>query len=197
MTTHSIAEQKRELRVKARTARQALTPEQRAQASRRICEKLLSMPEVSSAHSVLGYAASLEEADPATVLDTLLERGVRVALPCVRSDRSLSIHWVDAETPLECGAFGLRQPGEHEPEAPYPAIDLVIVPLVAFDECANRIGYGGGYYDRLFMQVPPDAPRIGIAFDEQLVEDAPVEPHDQPLDAVVTPSRIVRRCEAR
>jgi 5-formyltetrahydrofolate cyclo-ligase len=91
-----------------------------------------------------------------------------------------------ADSDLEVGPFGLLQPtAEAEPLVP----DVLFVPLLGFTASGARLGQGGGHYDRWLAEHPP-ALAIGLAWDAQLCDALPVEPHDMPLDAVVTPTRI-------
>ncbi|MCZ7599446.1 MAG: 5-formyltetrahydrofolate cyclo-ligase [Gammaproteobacteria bacterium] len=86
----------------------------------------------------------------------------------------------------------MPEPPDDERE-PFPpeAISVVLVPGLAFDGHGYRLGYGAGMYDRLFELLPPAALRWGLAFEAQLVDAVPTEPHDQPLDAVVTERRWI------
>jgi 5-formyltetrahydrofolate cyclo-ligase len=70
--------------------------------------------------------------------------------------------------------------------------DAILLPGIAFDKRGMRLGYGGGYYDRLLPQCRPACVRIGIGFDEQLLAEIPAEDHDEHVDIVVTPSRVIR-----
>jgi 5-formyltetrahydrofolate cyclo-ligase len=87
------------------------------------------------------------------------------------------------------GFHGIDEPLAHCGAVDPAAIDWVLVPGVAFDAACHRLGYGGGYYDRLLPLVPAAAPRIAGAFDVQIVERVPAAPHDIAIDAVVTESR--------
>ena len=90
------------------------------------------------------------------------------------------------ESDLEPGPFGIRQPAKSAAEI---VPDLVFVPLIGFTASGDRLGQGGGHYDR-WLAAHPGRIAVGLAWDVQLVESLPVEPHDAPLDAVVTPTRF-------
>lgn len=181
---------KKRLRAEARAARAALSAEERAERSRAIAERALALPEVAAAEAALAYGATPEEADPAPLLAELRARGARIALPRVEREL-LTMHWVASDGDLEAGAFGLRQPRAESPLAAAEEIGLVIVPGVAFDEHGARLGYGAGYYDRL-LPLLEGAPRVALAFDEQVYPALPVESHDVPIDIIVTPTRAIR-----
>ena len=84
------------------------------------------------------------------------------------------------------------QPPSEAPRLDALAIDAVLVPGVAFDRAGHRLGYGGGYYDRLLPSLRRDCLRVGLAYDEQVVDELPAEEHDVRLHAVVTPTRLLR-----
>jgi len=188
-----VAERKRALREQARTARLSLAPEQRAQAATLLAEHLGSMPELAIARVVLAYGATPEEIDPAPAVDRLRSCGATIAYPRIAENGTLTLHAVDDAGELEAGPFGLRQPSARAPIVDAAELDAVIVPGVAFDGDGRRLGYGGGYYDRLLPTLRADCALIGVAFDEQLFEELPAEPHDARLHAVVTPTRVLRR----
>jgi 5-formyltetrahydrofolate cyclo-ligase len=122
----------------------------------------------------------------------LRKRGVRIAYPRIEAPGVLGMHFVDHEMELVPGPFGLAQPSEHAPHVPHDRIDAVVIPGVAFDEQGTRLGYGGGYYDRLLPMMRPECMRIGVAFDEQVLAHIPAEEHDAFVDVLVTPTRIIR-----
>jgi 5-formyltetrahydrofolate cyclo-ligase len=187
-----IARAKHEARARARRARDGVEHAERRVAAHALARALLELRELLAATVVLGYASLPNELDPAPALWRLRKRGVRIAYPRIESPGVLGMHYVDHEMELVPGPFGLAQPGEHAPRAPHDAIDAVIIPAVAFDEQGARLGYGGGYYDRLLPMMRPDCIRIGVAFDEQVLERIPAEEHDAFVDIVVTPHRIIR-----
>jgi 5-formyltetrahydrofolate cyclo-ligase len=89
-------------------------------------------------------------------------------------------------------SHGLRQPAWRQREVEIERIDLVIVPALAFDRAGNRLGRGGGFYDRFLARPGLGASKIGLAFDEQIVDTIPVGPNDIPVDIVVTDKEIIR-----
>ena len=157
-----------------------------------VARNLLDLPEFGSAAVVLAYAALPAELDPMPAVSALRKRGVTIAYPRIESPGVLGMHEVEHESALVDGPFGLSEPHAEEPLVAPERIDVVIVPGVAFDEQGLRLGYGGGYYDRLLPTLRPDCVRIGIAFDEQLLAELPVEEHDETVDIVVTPTRVIR-----
>lgn len=180
------------LRLKARAARRAITPEVREAASREVAQRVLLLPEMRDVRAVLLYGASPEEMEPLPLEIALRARGVRVAYPRVHGRKHLALHWVDDREELVTGSFGLLEPSAEATCALPSEIDAIIVPGVAFDVCGGRVGYGRGYYDTLLGGPCEGTPTIGIAFDEQVVAEVPCQPHDRRLDVVVTPTRTIR-----
>jgi 5-formyltetrahydrofolate cyclo-ligase len=187
-----IAQAKHAARVRARRARDGVEHGVRGASADNLARLLLELPELAEAKTVLAYSALPNELDPAPAIWRLRSRGVRICYPRIEAPGVLDLHYVDHELELVPGPFGLAQPSEHAPRTPHELIDAVIIPGVAFDAQGMRLGYGGGYYDRLLPMCRIDCVRIGIAFDEQMVHHIPVEEHDATMDVVVTPTRVIR-----
>jgi 5-formyltetrahydrofolate cyclo-ligase len=130
-----------------------------------------------------GYHAHRDEADPALLLKALARLGAHIAFPRVTAkDAVLDFHLVpDGEI------LSPRRHGIHEPLAHWPHVmpRLLLVPLLAYDDQGYRLGTGGGYYDRTLAALA-GARAIGIAYGGQRMESLPHEPHDYPLDAILT-----------
>lgn len=177
-----------------RAARRALPPAERAARSVRIAERLLALPEMQEAERVLFYASVAEEVDTWPLLAAWLERGRIPLLPVVgRSGGLLSAAPVrDLRADLAPGPFGISQPDlDRTGEVAWRSIQAVVLPGLAFDLRGYRLGRGAGYYDRSLPALGPAARRIGLAFECQVVERLPTEPHDVPVDRVVTEERII------
>lgn len=140
---------------------------------------------------VLGfYMATGDEAPTQGWMRWFHENGWLIALPRFTTDQTAMEFAIwgnpSEEEDLEPGLMGIAQPaGDAQSVVP----DAVIVPLVAFAEQGDRLGQGGGHYDR-WLAANPVALAIGLAWDVQCVDELPVEAHDRPLDAVVTPTRV-------
>jgi 5-formyltetrahydrofolate cyclo-ligase len=187
-----VAAAKRAAREYARAARCALDPASCSRAAQSLADSLGSLPEVVIARTVLAYGATPEEIDPAIAVERLRSCGVTIAYPRIEAPGVLGLHVVDDESELVRGPFGLTQPTEKAPRIQAREIDAVIVPGVAFDANGWRLGYGGGYYDRLLPVLRDDCARIGVAYDEQVLESIPAQEHDVRMHVVVTPTRILR-----
>lgn len=184
------------LRLRARAARRAVLPELRTAHAYAIAERVLGLPEIASASAVMVYGPSPEEVDVSVLEFALRERGTRIAYPRVAGPHELTLHWVDRETRLVTGSFGLREPAEDAPAVAISALSALIVPGIAFDPEGNRLGFGGGYYDTLLGGREGGPLTIGVAYDEQVVSAVPHHTHDRPMDIVVTQTRTYRRADS-
>jgi 5-formyltetrahydrofolate cyclo-ligase len=136
-----------------------------------------------------GYSPVRDEIDPAPLLHALEQLGLRICLPLTGSGLVLTFrHWTPG-SPLKPGRYGIGEPDVCPPEA---VPSLVLVPLLAFDTKGNRLGYGAGYYDATLRALRRDGAvtAIGLGFDEQQYPDIPREPQDEPLNMILTPSRL-------
>jgi 5-formyltetrahydrofolate cyclo-ligase len=171
--------EKHELRVTMRALRKRLadaTPD----AANRAASFVNDLPPGAM---VAVYRAVGAEFDPEALAHALIRAGRSLCLPvAIARDAALIFrHWSPGE-PLEIDVAGCPAP---LPLAEVVGPDLIITPLLAFDDAGGRLGQGGGYYDRTFA-VLPDTIRIGLAYEGQRVGDLPIQPHDIPLHGVLT-----------
>jgi len=148
----------------------------------------LELPEVSGASAVLAFASFGAEIGTDPLLAGLFSMGKEVLLPYVDGD-VLGVAAISSLDDLAPGYRGIREPARREPAS---EVEVAIVPGVAFDERGGRLGHGGGFYDRFLAVLDPAVPVIGFCFDAQVVEAVPREPHDRPVNIVVTERRVIR-----
>lgn len=182
-----------QLRQSVLARRLALPADRVTELSERVRAHLLCHPVWGASRVVLGYVSFRHEVETFPLLAEVLARGRELVLPRVdRASRSLDLLRVkDLGADLRPGYQGILEP---DPARCSPAdphfIDLVLVPGVVFDRRGFRLGYGGGYYDRLLASLPR-AVRVGLAFSLQVVEELPVLPHDVPVDILVTEEGVL------
>lgn len=181
------------LRESARTARRGLEPGERQIASQAAVARMLALPELRRARTVLLYAALAEEADPSPLVPVLVERGKRLLYPRVAGD-DLELVAARDVTALAIGYRGIAEPAG--PRVDPAQVDLAVIPGVAFDLLGGRLGQGGGHYDRLLPLLPDGCLRVGLCFSCQVVPFVPRDAHDEPVDVVVT-ERATYRTDAR
>jgi 5-formyltetrahydrofolate cyclo-ligase len=177
-----------ELRAQLLAARSRLTAQQRAEAGRGLRDAILQMPQVQMAGTVAAYYSVGTEPETRGLVYALWKRGSYVLLPLLRPDADLD--WASYEGPdsLRPGPRGLLEPGE--PPRGVDAVasaDLVLVPALAVDQAGNRLGRGGGSFDRALSRVGPLIPVIAPLYDDELLASVPVEAHDRPVTAVARP----------
>jgi len=183
-----IQQDKAILRARLLAARSGLEADQRRDAGRLIRDTLLDLPALQMAGTVAAYYSVGTEPDTRALVYALWKRGTYVLLPLLRPDGDLD--WASYEGPdsLVPGPRGLRQPAE--PPRGTDAVaraDVVLAPALAVDRTGNRLGRGGGSYDRALARVGPLIPVIALLYDTELLSDVPAEPHDTPVRAAVRP----------
>lgn len=134
---------------------------------------------------VAGYIAIKDELSPEHLIAQLKQAGASIALPRLNGQNTMEFRLWEHGTALVPGKFGLMEPPE---TAPLATPSLVLVPLLGFDARGTRLGYGQGHYDRALAALREDgrAFACAVAYKAQMLDDLPVEPHDQPLDWAVT-----------
>ncbi len=185
---------KADLRTRLVDARRRLGAEQRAAAARSIRDAVLSLPEAQMAGTVAAYYSIGTEPDTHGLVFGLWKRGTYVLLPVLRDDGDLD--WASYEGPdsLRPGPRGLTEPSE--PGRGVTAIssaDLVVVPALAVDHSGQRLGRGGGSFDRALARVGASVPVVALLYDTELLESVPAGPYDQPVRLVARPSTGVTR----
>jgi 5-formyltetrahydrofolate cyclo-ligase len=183
-----IQENKAVLRARLLAARGALSSDERREAGRLIRDALLSLPQLQMAGTVAAYYSVGAEPDTRGLVYALWKRGTYVLLPLLLPDGDLD--WASYEGPdsLVPGPRGLAEPGE-TPRGPevVARADVVLAPALAVDHAGNRLGRGGGSYDRALARVSPLIPVIALLYDDELLGRVPAEPHDTPVRAAVRP----------
>ena len=181
----------RELKARLRptllAARRALNADQRRAAADAATAGVLASVAWRAARVVALYQAYGAELDPAALRAAAHAAGKTVALPRVDS-AGVTLRVVDADTPLVLSAHGVREPAADRPTLPPDQLDLIVVPGLGFDRRGGRLGHGGGHYDRLLARLPAGCRRVGFAYDQQVLDVVPMEPHDLALHALVTPT---------
>lgn len=185
---------KKELRKQIITERDQLTDEEIATKSATIAEKLYNLPAFDRAEAIMYFVSFGSEVNTRPMVEETIRRGKTALAPkAVPQSRELIPSKIlDWESDLVPGYYNIPEPraGALRPYAP-EQIDLLIVPGVAFDLKGNRLGYGGGYYDRFFSLLKPGTPLVALVFDLQIVPEVPVDEWDRPVDCVITEKRLI------
>ncbi len=184
--------EKRELRSRILKRRAALADDGRAAAA--IRESLLEMPWVQMAGLVACYWSTGTEPATHGLVLALWKHGATVMLPVLRDDHDLDWAVYDGPDSLTPGPYGVMEPVDtRRGVSAIRTASLVIVPALAVDRVSGvRLGRGGGSYDRALARVGPNVPTVALLYEGELVDDLPVEPHDQGVRYAALPSGIVR-----
>ncbi|WP_163131950.1 5-formyltetrahydrofolate cyclo-ligase [Agarivorans sp. Alg241-V36] len=184
---------RQQLRKQIRQQRSALSPLQQIEASQAILEYLQDDPDLIAMQRVALYLAFDGELDLSLLINWLWQQGKQVYVPLVDPTKNgeMCFHRYQASSPLQANRFGIGEPVfDSEQVIDSQQLDLILAPLVAFDSKGNRLGMGGGYYDRLLAKISDDKPLvIGLAHDCQQINEVPIQAWDQPLKRIITPSR--------
>lgn len=178
------------LRRQMRAVREALPRSACDARSAEIMKRLLALEELDRAATVLAFCSIHNEVRTRASIEAAWAAGKRVVLPRVVGEE-LQLHVVDSRTQLVEGAFSVPEPPEDAARIPPIEVDFALIPALALDPRGYRIGYGGGYYDKLI-------PRLGractcaVAYDFQLIAEVPELPLDVAVDIVVTDERTIR-----
>lgn len=187
---------RQQLRREMRARRRALSPRKQRNASRQLLKNLSRLPVFKRARHIALYLPNDGEIDPTLVIEQCWRLGKQTYLPVLHPIRHNRLWFVpyQRDTPMRRNIYRILEPVlTAAPRRPAWALDLVLLPLVAFDASGARMGMGGGYYDRTFSfkqrKGPLGPPLIGLAHDIQRVETLPVASWDIPLAGIMTDCR--------
>jgi len=196
-------ESTQETRNRIRAARRAAPQEKRAIWSRRTCARIAALSSFQTANIVAGFLAFDGEADPAELMAQAIDQGKQVYVPTIinKGEPLMFVPWSE-NCALEENRYGILEPVA--PKSEWIAagqLDFVITPLVAFNESCDRIGVGGGFYDRSFSFLnrsnnkseESNVRLVGFAFELQKVDSIETNDWDVPLSAVATEVRLRQR----
>ena len=179
---------KSEVRKQMRALKRALTPEEKQRRSDTVMQRVEQTQQFREAKVVLLYWSMADEVQTHAFVDKWFRDKV-LLLPCVQGDDLVLRQYTGPECMVAGEQFGIGEP-TGEVWTDLDAVDFIIVPGVAFDRKGNRMGRGRGFYDRL-LKSTPHALKFGVAYNFQLMEAIPVEPHDVPMDRVIAENQTV------
>lgn len=184
---------KTKMRKECLSRRASLQDQQRRLKSVSIQKKILDLPEFKQAKTVMLFLNFRDEVETTELAEATLALKKKLVLPrCAPNGVIIPIEVQDLNLDIEPGVWGIREPKLSKGEADPSKIDLVIVPGAGFDLEGNRLGYGGGYYDRFFMRLNPSVPRIAIAFECQIIDKVPIDQHDAKMTVLITENEIYK-----
>ena len=184
-----MRELKNNIRQILRQRKEAMTPENRLEKSKRVCSHILTL--IQDGETVMVYTSKEKEVNTNPLISKLFENGNPVIVPIiVKDDISLRLSYLRDFSVLVPSTFGVPEPIGNEILATGENVDTIILPMLGFDRTGGRIGYGAGYYDR-FLAKNQKVRKIGIAFACQEYDNLPVDENDIPMDYIITEDGIV------
>jgi len=179
---------KKELRKKYLELRNNLSEEVVEAKSEKITQNLELLEIFKKAKNILFYYSVKNEVKTIELIKKYLPTKT-IYLPKIISDHEFLPFPINSLSNLKRGEIGILEP-EEDNRNYIDKIDLVIVPGVVFDRHGNRLGMGGGYYDRFLKKIKKEVPKIALSFDEQILDNLPNNPYDVPVDFVITDKKI-------
>jgi 5-formyltetrahydrofolate cyclo-ligase len=184
-----------ELRREILRQREMLSAEDRQTKSLAINENFQRLIAEFQPATIFLYINFRSEVETMDMLRQALGQNIRVAVPLTlqKESRLEAYEITDPARQLRPGYCNIPEPDPEQAVLLDPAkIDLVVLPGSVFDLQGNRLGYGGGYYDRFLANEAPKALRVGLAYEMQLVDKVPAQAHDEPLDYLITEARVIK-----
>lgn len=188
----SICDGKNELREEYKKIRNNINIKNKEQKTEEITKKFINTTQFKNAEIIAIYKSFSSEVSTEEIIKYALKSGKKIALPRVNKSKLDFYEIKSIDEKLIKSNFGIEEPIENSKTfVDKQKIDLVVVPGLAFDKEKNRLGYGGGFYDRFLAGI--NALKIGICFDEQLLknETLPVKETDVKLDIIITDKEMV------
>ena len=189
-----IHEKKQEIRNDVIKFLNSMSVKERAEKTKAIEDRLFDFANFLEANISLLYMNGRYEVETKNIINKTLEYNKIVVLPAYTMEkhktRLMKIDNMD--TNLISGPKGVLEPDENQcKEVPIECIDIAIIPGIAFDEKGARIGSGTGFYDRLIPELPITTRKVSLAFEDQIIQQIPMESHDKHVDIIVTNKRII------
>jgi len=178
---------KKEIRKKMLEIRNRIEPEIKIQKDEKIALKFMEFLKKRSVKSVLLYASFRGEVDTWRIFEYCKRLSIKIAFPKVK-EKNLELYWINDRSQLTPGYKSILEPYSDE-KANIEDIEVIAVPGLAFDRNCFRIGYGGGFYDKLLSKKKGLA--VGLAYEEQILDTLPTEAHDVKVDMIITDERVI------
>lgn len=184
---------KKDLRKIILSKRSEIQGEMRTQFEDKILSTLVQTSYFQQATRVASFVSFRDELSTHRINQMILDSGKELLLPYISmASKQMTFHRVHALDELVLSSYGIYEPDPTKHDiVSNDAIDLVLTPGLAFDARGFRLGYGGGFYDRLFQAIKKTIPKIGLAFDLQYVTHIPVDPFDQPITHLITEKGLI------
>lgn len=162
--------------------------------SKKITDKFFSLSEIDNAKKIMTFVTKGKEVNTFDLMERLLDEGYFLYVPFTRKDKiALGTAQInDLDHDLKQGVFDVLEPLEKiRDDVPPEDLDIIIVPALVFTRDGYRIGYGGGYYDIFLAEYGPGSLKIGFCYSQFIIDEFPIEEHDQAVDIIITEKEII------
>jgi 5-formyltetrahydrofolate cyclo-ligase len=192
-TDRDIELSKKKLRKRIISLRDSVSENLRDSRSRIIALKLFEIEYYKNAECILLFYSFGSEISTRSIIDNALSDSKRIMLPRIKDKNIIETYFIaNPEKDLQSGYFGIMEPvPERCKKASPKEADLAIIPGVCFDRNLNRLGYGGGFYDRIIPELNKEVLKISLCFDMQVIENVPVSDYDMKIDMIITEKEIL------
>jgi 5-formyltetrahydrofolate cyclo-ligase len=194
----SVAKAKATIRKSIILKRKALSNLKQNEKSLIVTRRLLDMGEFKTSKAVFCFLSTAHEVKTEEIILKAFRLGKEVLVPLLNpQEGDMQVVRISRDTRFAIGKYGVREPSLETREVVSSAcIDFVIAPGLAFDIFGNRIGYGGGHYDKLFKNISNDVTRVAVGYDFQIIESVPHSDFDESVHFIVTETKTLR-CQSR
>ena len=194
----SVAKAKATIRKSIILKRKALSNLKQNEKSLIVTRRLLDMEEFKTSKAVFCFLSTAHEVKTEEIILKAFRLGKDVLVPLLNpQEGDMQVVRISRDTRFAIGKYGVREPSLETREVVSSAcIDFVIAPGLAFDIFGNRIGYGGGHYDKLFKNISNDVTRVAVGYDFQIIESVPHSDFDESVHFIVTETKTLR-CQSR
>ena len=182
-------EEKQQLRAIVRRLEAALAPEYKAKSARSIAHRLLAMPEYQEAQTVFCFVGTDREIDTRPILEDILAAGKTLCVPLCTEPGHMESRQITDLNQLVPGRYGLLEPTADTPVIPVDAIDFAVLPCVTCNYLGQRLGHGGGYYDRYLQQIT--GTQAVLCRTALMCDEIPMEAHDRTIDFVICEAGVL------
>lgn len=177
-------EEKQRLRRVIRELENSLSPRYRHASSHAICTHMLGMPEYQAADTIFCFVGTSQEIDTLPILKDVLDRGKQLCVPRCVAPGHFELRQITTLAQLHPGTMGILEPEAEAPLVELDSIDFAVIPCLTCNHAGQRLGRGGGYYDRFLAHYRGGA--VMVCLEKLIREEIPVEPHDYPIHWVLT-----------
>ncbi|QTV79981.1 5-formyltetrahydrofolate cyclo-ligase [Microbacterium sp. NIBRBAC000506063] len=190
--SNQVDHAKRALRAELRERRQLLSDAQREAAASSLARQLDALVDDHRASSISCYLSTTTEPGTREFVTAAVRRGIRVLLPITREDGLLDWAVADDSDDVAEGLLGLPEPtGEVLGPIAVNDVDLMIIPAAAVDRAGTRLGWGRGFFDKTLGSMEQRPPVYAVVYDSEILDDLPLDLHDQPVNGIVTPTQTI------